>query len=159
MLKLAALHWNSGDNRVVLLPEVLWVNRFPCLLQFLKLHSLAHGPSSKLAAWHLFFFFLILLHIVVLQNCANFKHKVNQLYMHIYPLLFQIIFPCRLLHSTGSISLCSTVGSCFPSCLRDHIAYSSSLISLCLPFVRTLKAHTDNPGKSLHLKRLNLITN
>ena len=65
--------------------------------------------------YFLFLKFILILNfywsIVDLQCCVSFRcTTVNQLYIYIYPLFFQILFPYRSLQSIEQSSLCYTVG-------------------------------------------------
>ena len=60
----------------------------------------------------LYFLFLIFNGVQLIQLHQFQVHsKVNPLYIYIYPLFFQILFPYRSLQSIEQSSLCYTVGS------------------------------------------------
>ena len=82
------------------------------LLSFLFPHLFSSFPFFKI----LFSFFLNLVlywSIVDLQCCVSFRCTADDSVIHVHtPILFQILFPDRLLQKIELSSLCYTVGPC-----------------------------------------------
>ena len=76
--------------------------------------------------------FFIFWSIVDFQCCVLYS-KVNQLYIYIYPLFFQILFSCRSLQSIKQNSLCYTIGSYYLFILYINSVYMSIPISQFIP--------------------------
>ena len=113
--------------------------------------------SSRTEVEWLQFFFTILHWSMVDEQCFRCQQSDSVILTHV-SILFQVIFPLRLLHNIKLTSLCITVGPCWLSILNTAVCSSlpnshphphSLLVTVCSSFL-TLKS-------SPSLKIMNLL--